>query len=443
MHRSSESVAALASALAKAQAEMVNPEKSLTATIRTGRVGEEERSFRYAPLSSGLDIVRKTLGQHEIATVQTTAIDQAAGIVHLTTMLAHASGEWIASDWPVCPIAEMASPQRMGSALTYARRYALFTLVGIAGEDDLDAPDLCDGSPSPLRPAADRKIYPNVNHRERSPRLQGNGYDRIDPVKAAQKLWKRTRLDPPTPETPDGSDRFERGASLKRGGVRAEGCGEPACIGMAGMLIDPTARVEVFHTPTGIACADLIIAGHRETWPILSVRFRAWLRRQHYKATGEAPSAACLNSTLNLLEAQAQFDGPERAVHVRVAEHDGHIFLDLGDEHWRAVEIGPSGWCVVCRPPVRFRRPAGLLPLPLPQRGGSLGAACLVAQPCEPERFCPGGRVAPGSAPSAWSLSAVGYFRRTGVGQNDPIEDAASPRRPERCPGPGPFTRRA
>ena len=94
--------------------------------------------------SSGLDIVRKTLGQHEIATVQTTAIDQAAGMVNLTTMLAHASGEWIASDWPVCPVAETANPQRMGAALTYARRYALFTLVGIAGEDDLDAPDLCD-----------------------------------------------------------------------------------------------------------------------------------------------------------------------------------------------------------------------------------------------------------------------------------------------------------
>ena len=103
MPRSSETVAALASALAKAQAELVNPEKSLTATIRTGRAGEGERSFRYAPLSSGLDIVRKTLGQHEIATLQTTAIDQAAGMVNLTTMLAHASGEWIASDWPVCP----------------------------------------------------------------------------------------------------------------------------------------------------------------------------------------------------------------------------------------------------------------------------------------------------------------------------------------------------
>ena len=101
-----------------------------------------QRLFRYASLSSGLEIVRKTLGQHEIATVQTTAIDQTAGIVNLTTVLAHASGEWIASDWPVCAIADTATPHRMGAALTYARRYALFTLVGIAGEDDLDAPDL-------------------------------------------------------------------------------------------------------------------------------------------------------------------------------------------------------------------------------------------------------------------------------------------------------------
>jgi ERF superfamily len=146
--RSSESVGALASALAKAQAELVNPEKSLTATIRAGRSGDGERSFRYAPLSSGLDLVRKTLGQHEIAILQTTAIDQTAGIVNLTTTLAHASGEWIASDWPVCPIAETADPQRMGAALTYARRYALFTLVGIAGEDDIDAPDVCAGPTS-------------------------------------------------------------------------------------------------------------------------------------------------------------------------------------------------------------------------------------------------------------------------------------------------------
>src|SRR6201989_3717777 len=107
MPRSSETVAALASALAKAQAELINPEKSLTATIRGGRPGEGERSFRYAPLSSGLEIVRKPLGQHEIATVQATSIDQSWGMLKLTTMLAHASGEWIASDWPVCAIADM------------------------------------------------------------------------------------------------------------------------------------------------------------------------------------------------------------------------------------------------------------------------------------------------------------------------------------------------
>ena len=142
MQRSSELIASLAAALAKAQIELSNPEKSLVGTIRSDGPGGSERAFRYAPLSSGLDIVRKTLGQHEIATVQTTAIDQTAGIVNLTTVLAHSSGEWIASDWPVCAINETATPHRMGAALTYARRYALFTLVGIAGEDDLDAPDL-------------------------------------------------------------------------------------------------------------------------------------------------------------------------------------------------------------------------------------------------------------------------------------------------------------
>src|SRR5437763_3315881 len=176
MHRSSESVAALASALAKAQAELVNPEKSLTATIRSGRPGEGERSFRYAPLASGLDIVRKTLGQHEIATVQTTAIDKETGVISLSTMLAHASGEWIASDWPVCAVAETANPQRMGAALTYARRYALFTLVGIAGEDDLDAPDLCDGSLSP--PVVDRSFKPKDGQHRTPSKTRGNGHGR-------------------------------------------------------------------------------------------------------------------------------------------------------------------------------------------------------------------------------------------------------------------------
>jgi hypothetical protein len=141
MQRTSESIATLAAALAKAQIELVNPEKSLIATIRANPGGVDQ-TFRYASLSNGLEIVRKILGRHEIATVQTTSIDQPAGIINLTTVLAHSSGEWIASDWPVCPVRESETPHRMGAALTYARRYALFTLVGIAGEDDLDAPDL-------------------------------------------------------------------------------------------------------------------------------------------------------------------------------------------------------------------------------------------------------------------------------------------------------------
>src|SRR5262249_55909411 len=140
VQRFSETIGTIAAALARAQAQLVNPEKSLVGTIRSEGSGADH-AFRYAPLSSGLDIVRKTLTQHEIATVQTTSIDEVAGIVRLSTVLAHASGEWIASDWPVCAISETATPHRMGAALTYARRYALFTLVGIAGEDDLDAPD--------------------------------------------------------------------------------------------------------------------------------------------------------------------------------------------------------------------------------------------------------------------------------------------------------------
>jgi hypothetical protein len=142
MQRCSESIGTIAAALAKAQAELTNPEKSLVGTIRSPFPREADRSFRYASLASGLDIIRKILSRHELAVLQTTAIDREARLIRLTTLLAHSSGEWVASDWPVCPVAEIASPHRMGAALTYARRYALFTLVGIAGEDDLDAPDL-------------------------------------------------------------------------------------------------------------------------------------------------------------------------------------------------------------------------------------------------------------------------------------------------------------
>ena len=177
MQRSSDSIGAIAAALAKAQGELINPEKSLTATIRSPFPREIDRTFRYASLSSGLDIVRKALGKHEIATVQTTAIDNEAGLIRLTTVLAHSSGEWVSSDWPVCPVGETAAPHKMGAALTYARRYSLFTLVGIAGEDDLDAPDLpgshLNGDSSSLgrekmNGGVEEAAVPHVGHKENS-----------------------------------------------------------------------------------------------------------------------------------------------------------------------------------------------------------------------------------------------------------------------------------
>src|SRR5215467_13833003 len=163
VHRSSESVGAIAAALAKAQLDIINPEKSLVGVIPPSGPRELGRAFRYAPLSSGLEIARKSLGRHEIAIVQSTAIDKEAGLIRLHTILVHSSGEWMASEWPVCPVSDAGSPQRMGSALTYARRYALFALVGIAGEDDLDAPDLN----LPAKPESERPIGSNGQWKQR------------------------------------------------------------------------------------------------------------------------------------------------------------------------------------------------------------------------------------------------------------------------------------
>ena len=154
MHRSSESVAAIATALAKAQTELSNPEKAMVGTVYNNR-SDSPQSFRYASLSSGLDIIRKTLGGQQIAIAQTTDIDRANGTVNLITVLLHTSGEWISSDWPVCQLSETSAPRRMGAALTYARRYSLFTMVGIAGEDDLDAPPDVTADLAAGRKAAD------------------------------------------------------------------------------------------------------------------------------------------------------------------------------------------------------------------------------------------------------------------------------------------------
>jgi hypothetical protein len=140
------------------------------------------------------------------------------------------------------------------------------------------------------------------------------------------------------------------------------------------MLRDMTLCEGVFHTADGVAYADFITDGHRETWPVRSKRFRTWLRRCYYQATGAAAGVPAIGSALDLLEARAQFDAPERVVSIRVAEHAGRIYLDLADERWRAVEIGPDGWRVLECPPVRFSRSPGMLALPVPERGGSIEA---------------------------------------------------------------------
>jgi hypothetical protein len=221
VQQSSESFAALATALAKAQARLVNPEKSLTATIAGGRPGEATRSFRYAPLSSGLEIVRKTLSEHEIAVMQTTAVDQASRMLTLTTLLAHSSGEWIASYWPVCSVTEIANPQRMGAALTYARRYGLFTLVGIAGEDDLDAPDICMPAPVAESSTARPQFPPQSPGNIQTRRCARNPLPVVLPVDESEALRDRLLTEIVGLASPESATSWARAALAAKNGLTA------------------------------------------------------------------------------------------------------------------------------------------------------------------------------------------------------------------------------
>jgi hypothetical protein len=141
---------------------------------------------------------------------------------------------------------------------------------------------------------------------------------------------------------------------------------------MADSLAIMGTPASLFHTAAGAAYVDLEIDQYRETWPIRSKQFRAWLRRRHYEDAGEALGAEAIRSLVDLLEARAQFDAPERAIHIRVAEHEDHLYLDLADDGWQAVEVGPGEWRIITRPPVRFRRAPGMLPLATPEKGGSI-----------------------------------------------------------------------
>jgi hypothetical protein len=140
----------------------------------------------------------------------------------------------------------------------------------------------------------------------------------------------------------------------------------------ADILLDLAQTAELFHTPDSTGYADLEINGHRETLPIRSKGFKNWLNRRFFEATLGAASSEALQSALNVIVAKAHFDAPERIVHIRVGELDGRLYLDLGDETWRAVEIDATGWRIIDNPPVRFRRASGMQPLPMPVKGGSI-----------------------------------------------------------------------
>jgi hypothetical protein len=208
-------------------------------------------------------------------------------------------------------------------------------------------------------------------------------------------LVEKTATDPGAPFTPDAIERlaalkkddravFEAlRAQLKEAGCRvtelddaiAKENGDTGGRGptQADILIKLAQSAELFHAPDGTGFADLDISGHRETWPIRAKGFRRWLARCYFEATQGAPSSEALQSALNVIEAKAHFDAPERMVHIRVGGLDGRLYLDLSDETWRAVEINATGWRVIENPPVRFRRSAGMKPLPMPVRGGLVG----------------------------------------------------------------------
>ena len=207
-------------------------------------------------------------------------------------------------------------------------------------------------------------------------------------------LLARTEADPGAPFAPDVLEalvalrredraRFEGlRAQLKRTGCRvtaldealAEEAGDDSGRGpkQADLLIELAQEAELFHSPDATAFADLVVNGHRETWPVRTKGFRRWLARRFFEATCGAPNSEALRSALNVIEAKAHFDGPEREVHIRISGLGDKLYLDLGDEAWRAVEIDSDGWRVVDEPPVRFRRAAGMQALPTPVPGGSI-----------------------------------------------------------------------
>ena len=132
---------------------------------------------------------------------------------------------------------------------------------------------------------------------------------------------------------------------------------------------------EFWHTPDDQKpFATVPVGEHRQHMPVKGQRFRHWLSGAYYRETKSGARAADLADAVNLFAARALFDGPARRVFTRVANLGDRIYLDLGDPTGRAVEVTADGWQLVDQPPVCFRRPAGMLPLPEPARGGDINA---------------------------------------------------------------------
>jgi hypothetical protein len=134
-------------------------------------------------------------------------------------------------------------------------------------------------------------------------------------------------------------------------------------------LATDTDGLELFHTASGDPYVLIPQGTHRECWPVRSTAFRRWLQRLYYEQAGGAPGGQALADALGVLEGKALFGGQTQNVHLRLAEYDGSLYLDLTDDYWQAIRINADGWEIVANPPVRFRRAGGMLPLPHPQRG--------------------------------------------------------------------------
>ena len=220
--------------------------------------------------------------------------------------------------------------------------------------------------------------------------------DVVDAVDPLANIIEKTTADPGAPFAPEiltaiaelkKTDRaaFETlRAGLKRTGCRVtaldDALAEESGSGVANarsqtqtdILLRLAQGADLFHTPDLTCYADLDIKGHRETWLVRSRGFGRWLARAFFDETNGAPGSEAMAAALNVIEAKAHYDADERQVHTRVASLDGKLYLDLCDAGWRAIEIGVAGWRIVDTPPARFRRASGVLPLPVPVRGGKI-----------------------------------------------------------------------